>query len=170
MEPELMGAAISGAYAYIPQREIILRDFTRKAELEEVQDDQFYPLSLYTDMIDFLDEKFKSDIVLENIGKAVGESVIETALEPLNLDSVKSAVDAIQKAHEMFCKPVEGSFKLIEEQDRFLRIRYTAPYNCVLQEGLIFVITRRYGGPGALVRHVECRRRGAAACIYELVW
>jgi hypothetical protein len=49
-----------------------------------------------------------------------------------------------------------------------MTVRYTAPYDCVLQEGLFDEVGVAYGGSVVRVAQTECRRRGAAACVFEI--
>jgi len=74
----------------------------------------------------------------------------------------------VQQAHEHFCEPTIGEFRVVDEREGILRLRYTAPYDCVLQEGLLSEIALTYGGSMVEVSHLECRRSGALACLFEI--
>ena len=93
----------------------------------------------------------------------------ETAF-PENINSLREAIEQIQKAHELFCKPVKGEFCIIEDKKGLIRIKYTAPYNCILQEGLLTEIAEKYSGNFPKILHPECRRNGKSACIIEIKW
>jgi predicted hydrocarbon binding protein len=161
-----MGAAINGVVNALTADNIVFKDFPRSNELKKVEDSKYYPLDLYLALVDYLEEKF-SPTVLFMLGESVGRAVIDTSFPP-DLKSVVEALDLLQKAHEQFCKPVEGEFRVIEDREGVVKLRYTAPYNCILQEGLLSEIARNYGGRFPSVSHVECRRDGKEACIYEM--
>ncbi len=164
-ETQVMGYAINGIVGALLTK-IVLKDFSRKEEIESVENEQFYPLSLYIDFTDYLEAHLSTES-MTSLGRAVGRAVVENSFPP-SIATVKEALMEVQKAHEMFCKPVIGKFEISEETDDCITMKYTAPYNCILQEGLLFEIAKKYGLKMPAVTHKECRRNGASECIYEV--
>jgi predicted hydrocarbon binding protein len=164
----IMGAAINAVVNSLSDPSLIFKDYPEYDQIKSVSNEKFYPINLYVDMTNYLEEKFNDKITFLKLGKTVGRTVIETSLSKMNLTSVKEAIHALQKAHEQFCQPVKGEFKVISETERAIILKYTAPYNCVLQEGLLREIAGEYGGKFPLVIHKECRREGKSACIFEI--
>ena len=64
--------------------------------------------------------------------------------------------------------PTVGAFEIAASAPGRIAVRYTAPYNCILQEGLFYEVALRYGASDATVAHAECRRRGHDACRFEI--
>lgn len=165
-EPELLGAAITGMRAALLNREALLADFARKQEIEDVRDDTIHPLSLYIDFCNYLETRLGMYAFLR-LGRKMGAAVIATSF-PKEIRSVADAIAFVQVAHEQFCRPVVGAFEVSEQSPGSLVVRYTAPYNCLLQEGLFYEVALRHGAPTATVTHKVCRRKDAAACLYEI--
>jgi hypothetical protein len=168
VEPEtiMLGAACNGVVRALLNRDTLLADFPRRAELEGVQDREFYPLSLYLELCDYLENRVGMYAWLR-VGRRMAIAVMDTAF-PAGLKTVEEAIAQIDGAHKVFCKPVVGAFELAERKPGKLTVRYTAPYNCTLQEGLFYEVALRYGAADAAVTHVECRRKGAAACRFDI--
>ncbi len=170
MSIQLMGIAINSVVKSLSSPKLFLENFQNYKEVMEIDNQKYYPLSLYLDLVTFIEKKTNSNSsVMLKLGRAVGKSIIETAF-PSNISSVKEAVEQIQKAHELFCKPVTGKFFVIEEKKGFIRIKYTAPYNCILQEGLLLEIVTKYGGKLPKISHSECMLDGKNACVFEIKW
>ncbi len=170
MNTQLLGACTVAVREHIPHWKTIFSDFPRLKELVNVRDDEFYPLNLYLDTVQFVEDTFRDDIVMYQFGRDVGKSVIQASLAKLSLHSVGDAVRAVQSAHEYFCRPVRGAFAVTDEGPGFARVNYTAPYHCVLQEGLLHEIAAAYGGADVTVEQKRCRRRGDPACLFALNW
>jgi predicted hydrocarbon binding protein len=166
-EATLLGGAIAGVIKAMLSPDAVLRDFPRYEECKAVIPDRPYPLSLYLELVGFLHKKLSRQVIFK-IGRSVAREVIRVALSEAELKTPAQAIAAIQKAHEFFCKPVLGEFRVTEEVPHRLRVRYTAPYDCVLQEGLFYEFAITYGGGIVNVEHLECRRSGANACVYEI--
>lgn len=167
-ETMLLGAAANGVLAALFNRDAILADFPRRAELATLSDREFHPLSLYVELCDYLEARLGIYAWLR-VGRRVGASVIETAF-PKSIRTVEEAIAQIDAAHRMFCKPLVGAFEVTAKAPRQLDVRYTAPYNCTLQEGLFYEVAIRYGAASAAVAHRACRRKGADACRFEITF
>lgn len=166
-EPQLLGFALNSVLAGLPDAKVIFGKFARRDELTDIVDEELYPVSLYVETTDHVESMFGRGAML-SLGKKVGEMVVRVSLEPMNLTSVRDAIHAVQGAHEQFCHPTVGSFEVTEEDDRSLILRYTAPYNCVLQEGLFYAISKHYGGRMPVVKHLSCRRDSGDHCLYSI--
>jgi hypothetical protein len=162
----MMGAAAKGIVHTLLNRDAVLADFPRLAELEAVKDREFHPLSLYLDLCDYLEARLGMYAWLR-VGRRMGVVVMDTAFPP-GLKTVEQAIAAIDAAHQIYCRPVLGAFDLVDRTPGRLVLRYTAPYNCTLQEGLFYEVALRYGAASATVTHEACRRRGADACRFEI--
>jgi hypothetical protein len=165
-EPEFLGAAITGIRAALLNRDALLADFSRRVEVEAVHDETLHPLSLYLDFCNYLESRLGMYAFLR-LGRKMGAAVIATSF-PKDIKNVAEAIAFIQVAHTQFCRPVVGAFEAIEKGPGALHVRYTAPYNCLLQEGLFYEVAIRYGAPNATVTHAACRRKGEGACRYEI--
>lgn len=166
-EVKLLGVTINTVVHALSDADVLLEDFPRRAELATVKDDAFYPVSLYVELTDFLEEGFGWGAMLRH-GRAVGRTIIDVSLSKMDIGSVREAIEAVQTAHTHFCRPVEGAFEVTRAEAGMLWVRYTAPYNCVLQEGLLMEVAAQYGAGRALVAHERCRRQGAEACIFRI--
>lgn len=167
-EPELLGAAINSIVGALLNREALLADFSRKDELVGLRDDTFHPLSLYLDFCNYLETRLGLYAFLR-LGRKLGAVVIATSF-PKDMPSVAEAIAFINVAHQQFCRPVVGAFEVTEESPGRRVVRYTAPYHCLLQEGIFYEVATRYGAPGATVTQAACRRKGADACRYEITY
>ena len=167
MEIEILGSAIKGALGAISNQAVILKDFPRMKELENMEDSKFYPLSLYTDLTDYVEKKMNKSYMI-NVGREVGKAVIQYSLEAMKIKTVPEAIYAINEAHKQFCKPVKGEFKIISEEGKKIRILYTAPYNKSVQEGLIYEIAMKYGTSLATVKQLTEKINGAESTIFEV--
>jgi hypothetical protein len=165
-EPDLLGAGVNGIMAALLNRDALLADFSRKQELVGLKDDTRHPLSLYLDFCNYLEQRMGMYAFLR-LGRKMGATVIATAF-PSTITSVAEAIAHIDVAHHHYCRPVVGAFELIGQSPGSLLVRYTAPYNCLLQEGLFYEVAIRYGAPSATVTHLACKRKGADACQYEI--
>jgi hypothetical protein len=161
-----MGAAPRGVMEALLNRDVVLADFPRREELAAVDPAQFYPLALYTELCDYLEQRLGTYAFLR-VGRKMGAAVMDTAFPP-DVKSVEDAIAQIQGAHKFFCKPLVGAFEMVERSQGKVTVDYTAPYNCVLQEGLFYEVAIRYGAPNASVSHAACRRKGAPACRFEI--
>lgn len=162
----LMGAALNGIVAALLNRDTLLADFPRRQELASVKDQDFPPLSLYLELCDYLENRLGVYAFLR-VGRRMGVSVMDAAFPP-GIKTVEEAIAQIDAAHQMFCRPVVGAFELTQRTPGQLVLSYTAPYNCTLQEGLFYEVALRYGAANASVTHAQCRRKGAAACRFEI--
>jgi predicted hydrocarbon binding protein len=167
-DPEFLGAAVNGLVGALLNRDALLADFSRKDELVGLRDDTLHPLSLYLDFCNYLETRLGMYAFLR-LGRKMGAAVIATSF-PKEISSVAEATAFVNVAHQQFCRPVVGAFEVTEESPGRLVVRYTAPYNCLLQEGLFYEVALRYGAPGATVTHSACRRKGADACRYEITY
>lgn len=165
-EVKLMGAAARGVVDALMNREVVLADFARRAEVEAIVPTEYYPLSLYLELCNYLEERLGTYAFLR-IGRKMGGAVMETAF-PASLSTVDEAIAQIDGAHRVFCRPLVGAFETSRTSPGALTVRYTAPYNCVLQEGLFYEVAMRYGAPNASVTHAACRRDGAPACVFSI--
>lgn len=166
-ETLLLGAAANGVTAALFNRDAILADFPRRSELATLQEREYYPLSLYVELCDYLEGRL-GIYAWQRVGRRMGAAVIATAF-PKTIRSVEEAIAQIDAAHRLFCKPLVGAFEVTTTEPKRIQVRYTAPYNCTLQEGLFYEVALRYGASYASVRHQECRRKGADACRFEIV-
>lgn len=162
----LMGAALNGVVAALLNRDTLLADFPRRAEVASVEDQDYHPLSLYLELCDYLENRLGVYAWLR-VGRRMGVTVMNTAFPP-GLQTVEEAIAQIDGAHRIFARPVIGAFELTQRTPGNLVLRNTAPYNCTLQEGLFYEVALRYGAANAAVNHVACRRKGAEACLYEI--
>lgn len=129
---------------------------------------EFYPLADYLDLVDFLEDTLSDRNRFLELGRVLGRAVIQDYFSGMDLDSVNAAIGAVQAAHEACCRPAQGGFEVLRETKRSVDVRYTAPYNCLLQEGLFLEIAAAYGGRVPFVQQKACRRDGDDACIYEI--
>ncbi|MCB9537305.1 MAG: hypothetical protein H6704_13715 [Myxococcales bacterium] len=166
-EVKLLGVTINTVVRALSDPDVLLEDFPRRAELAQVKDDAYYPVSLYVELTDFLEDGFGWGAMLRH-GREVGRTVVDVSLSKMPIRSVREAIEAVQAAHEHFCQPVEGAFEVTRAEAGMLWVRYSAPYNCVLQEGLLMEVAARYGAGRPLVAHERCRRHGAEACIFRI--
>jgi hypothetical protein len=162
----LMGAAARGVVAALLNADMVLAGFARRAELDALEDRGFYPLSLYIDLCNHLEERLGTYAFLR-VGRKMAVAVMDAAFPP-DLKTVPDAIAHVDAAHRIFCKPVVGAFDVQDRAPGRLVVRYSAPYNCVLQEGLFYEVALRYGAANASVLHAECRRRGTDACRFEI--
>jgi hypothetical protein len=162
----LMGAAALGIVEALLNRDAVLVDFPRRDELAQLEPTAFHPLSLYVDLGNYLEQRLGTYAFLR-LGRKMAIAVMNTAFPP-DINGVEEAIATIDAAHKMFCKPIVGAFEIEDPSPGKLTVRYTAPYNCVLQEGLFHEVALRYGAPNATVTHAACRRKGAPACTFEI--
>jgi hypothetical protein len=165
-ETQFLGAAINGVVNALLNRDALLADFPRRHELAAIKNDAYHPLSLYIDFCNYLEARLGMYAFLR-LGRKLGAAVMAASFPP-ELGTVEEAIAHINVAHKIFCRPVVGAFEPCERGPRMIELRYTAPYNCILQEGLFYEVAIRYGAANSTVNHVECRRRGAEACRYEI--
>lgn len=162
----LLGAAALGIVEALLDPDVVLADFSRRQELTKLDAQTFHPLSLYVDLCDYLEERLGTYAFLR-LGRKMAIAVMNTAFPP-DIKGVEEAIAAVDTAHRVFCKPLVGAFEIEDPSPGKVTVRYTAPYNCVLQEGLFHEVALRYGAPDATVTHTACRRRGDPACRFEI--
>jgi predicted hydrocarbon binding protein len=163
----LLGGAIVGVIKAMLSPDVVLRDFPRYQECKAILPDKPYSLDLYLELVDFIHTRLNRQVIFK-MGRSVAREVISVSLSEANLKTPSQAIAAIQKAHEFFCNPVVGEFKITEETLGLIRLRYTAPYDCVLQEGLFYEFAMTYGGSSVSIEHNTCRKTGAPACLFEI--
>ncbi len=163
---QLMAAPTKGVYDGLLNRDVLLADFPRRQELVTLRGDEFIPISLYMDLCDYLEQRLGTYAFLR-LGRKLGAAVIASAFPP-SITTVEEGLAYLSVAHQAFCRPVIGVVELVERDSGLLAIHYTAPYNCILQEGLLYEVALRYGAANATVTHPVCRRKGAAACRFEI--
>ena len=161
-----MGSITNAIVNALHNRDTVLADFPRRDELTGLQDSAFYPLSIYLDLCDFLEDRLGVYAFLR-VGRRMARVVMDAAFPP-TLKTVAEAIAELHMAHVLFCKPVIGAIAVVDPTPGRLAVRYTAPYNCTLQEGLFYEVALRYGADGATVSHAECRRKGLDACRFEI--
>jgi hypothetical protein len=162
----LMGAATRGVLDALLNRDAVLADFPRRDELAKIEDRSFYPLSLYVELCDYLEERLGTYAFLR-VGRKMAAAVMDTSFPP-DVKSVEDAIAQIDGAHRVFCKPLVGAFEIAERVPGRIVVSYSAPYNCVLQEGLFYEVAIRYGASNVTVFHAACRRKGERACRFEI--
>lgn len=162
----LLGASPKSVLDALLNRDTILADFPRKEELTTIKEDEYCPMSLYVELCSYLEERLGTYAFLR-LGRKMAASVMATAF-PAHVKSVEEAIAEVQGAHQVFCKPVVGAFEITDRSPGKVIVRYTAPYNCVLQEGLFYEVAMRYGAVNASVTHAVCRRKGEPACRFEI--
>jgi hypothetical protein len=163
---QVHAVAIKGIEASLLNRDSLLSDFPRRQEIAALAGDVFHPLSLYLEFCDYLEERLGVYAFLR-LGRKMATAVMDASFPP-GLKDVADATAHINIAHQWFCRPVVGAFEVAQHGTAGLSVRYTAPYNCILQEGLFYEVALRYGAPSASVQHVACRRKGADACLFEI--
>jgi hypothetical protein len=161
-----LGVAFNGVVTALLNRDTILADFPRREELAAVKDQEFYPISLFLELCDYLENRLGMYAWLR-VGRRMGVNIMNASFPP-DIKTVEDAIAQIQVAHQMFLRPAVGAFDLTQRTPGQLVLRYTAPYSCTLQEGLFYEVAIRYGAANAAVNHVECRRKGAEACLFEI--
>ena len=165
-EPMMLGAITNTIIRALPNPDAVLAEFPRKRALDDLRDDQAYPLSLSLELCDYLEQRLGVYAFLRT-GRKIGKVLMDTSYGP-ELRSVADAIAQMQVAHQALCEPAIGSIDLVESRPGFAAIRYTASFNCILQEGLFYELALRYGAQDATVTHSECRRKGADACRFEI--
>lgn len=166
-QPTILGAAITTVRDAVAQFEIIFSDFPRLAEVRDARPDEHYPVDLYVEMTNYMEAQFGYGSMLR-LGKQLGQAIVDISLSQLPITTVRDAVAAIQGAHEHWCTPPVGAFEIVAESADRLTLKYTAPYNCVLQEGLFQAVTTHYGTTLPLVTHKTCRRDGGDHCLFKI--
>lgn len=162
----MLGAAPRSVLAALLNRDTILADFPRKEELINIDAAAFYPIALYLELCSYLEERLGTYAFLR-LGRKMGAAVMDRAFDT-DAKTFDEAVAQIEGAHKLFCKPVVGGFQIVTREPGKIALDCTTPYNCVLQEGMFYEIAIRYGAPNATVTHASCRRRGAAACRFDV--
>ncbi|MCA9690425.1 MAG: hypothetical protein R3A51_23495 [Nannocystaceae bacterium] len=162
----ILGASTNAVVAALLNRDALLADFPRKDELAGLEDREYYPLAIYLELCDYLEQRLGMYAFLR-VGRRMAIAVMDTAFPP-TLQTIEEAVAEIHAAHQLFCKPTVGAFEIAASAPGRIAVRYTAPYNCILQEGLFYEVALRYGASDATVAHAECRRRGHDACRFEI--
>ncbi|NVB41048.1 hypothetical protein G6O69_24620 [Pseudenhygromyxa sp. WMMC2535] len=147
-------------------RDALLADFPRRHELDKIEPDQPYPLSFYLELCDYLEQRL-GVYAFMRAGRRMAKVVMDTTFPP-EIETIPDAIAHAQVGHESLCKPAIGKFELVESRPGFVAVRYTASFNCILQEGLFYEVALRYGAEDASVAHAECRRKGADACRFEI--
>jgi hypothetical protein len=167
-EATILGPVINAVKANVSNFEVIFQDFARYEEVLDVADDTRYPMSLYVEMVDYMEARYGYGAMLK-LGKAVGQTVIDVSLSKLPIKNFSDAIHAVQSAHEFFCEPTIGAFKIIRDDPRLILVEYSAPYNCRLQEGLFATLAKTCGGDVIpIITQQRCRREGAPTCIYQI--
>lgn len=165
-ETKILGNAINSIVVSLLNRDALLADFSRRDDLAGLENHVYYPLSLYRDLCEYLEQRLGMYAFLR-VGRRIGAGVIATAFPP-SVSSVEDALAQLDAAHQVFCRPVVGSIDLLHRAPGHLTIRDTSPYNCTVEEGVLYEMAIRYGAPQATVTHAQCRRKGADACHYEI--
>ena len=165
-DTKAVGAITNAIIEALLNRDAVLADFPRRTELQDLEDDVFYSLSIYLELCDYLEERLGRYAFLR-IGRRMALAVMDSTFPP-SLQTVEEAVAQINAAHEMVCKPALGGFDIIDANAAGLSVHYTAPYNCTLQEGAFYELALRYGASNATVTHAKCRRKGRDACQFDI--
>lgn len=166
---QVLGAAVRPILDSLLNVEMSLKDFPKYEEVKKMELDKYYPMELFTELVDYLEKKYSKAVMLK-LGKAIGDLLIEYTFKPMKITEIHSAFEAISQSHAQFCKPIVGHVKVIEKTENSLKVDYTAPYNKTLQEGLYLKVAEHFGGKFATVKRKDFPEKGDTACLYDVSW
>ena len=148
----------------------------RKHGIYKPEPGNFYPLQPFLDAMKDISEQF-GDAMLYRIG----EQIASNAVLPPGLDSIESALGAIDVAYHMNHRGGEIGNYLYHDigENRGLKKAQMVcpnPYSCAFDRGVIEGFAARFkpeGSVDVIVCHDDsqpCRKTGSQACTYLITW
>ncbi len=107
---------------------------------------------------------------------SIGMRIPENAIFPPDIDSIESALMAIDVAYHMNHRGGEiGCYRATLAGDHQMDLVCQNPYPCDFDFGIISGMSRRFCPKGLHVRvyhddEAPCRQRGADSCTYHVIW
>jgi hypothetical protein len=155
--------------AYRARGEKVVARTMRAAHLDTAPG-RFYPLQNYLDVLAEFQKQFG-----EGFLQRMGSHIFEKAEFPPGIDSLESALAAIDVAYNMNHENAKGKiggycWKPNGERDGVMVC--DNPYPCSFDVGILETVARRFQ-PGATVVHQRkerCRHVGGESCSYHVEW
>jgi hypothetical protein len=139
---------------------------------DDVQRDEWYSQQAWLDAFREIAQMRSKTCDLVSIGMAIPQN----ANFPPDIDSIVSALQAIDVAYHMNHRGGEiGSYTASVIGDRQVDLVCQNPYPCEFDYGIIYGMARRFCPKDAHVqiRHdsdAPCRQKGAESCTYHVTW
>ena len=135
--------------------------------ITDVQPDNWYSQKLMFQALKDFGQT--SDLV------SVGMEIIRHAVFPPEIDSVESALHAIDVAYHMNHRNGEiGYYRAEMQGPRHIVIECKNPYPCSFDYGLVYGVAQRFlpADGNLVVEHAqgECRKDGEDVCVYHVRW
>ncbi len=151
-----------------------LDEFQRYHELQGLDEDEFYPVSLYVDLAAYAETRLDNRESIIHLGRRLGRDLMDQYLSSQDITSVQGAITELNQVHGEFSKNVYGSWNIVDKIEegstRSLTIEYSLPYNCALNEGILLEFAKEFGGQFPQAHHTQCMRDGEPHCVYILSW
>lgn len=134
--------------------------------LNEVREDQWYPISLLLEAFEILDEKL-GDFGLQHVGWELFKlsHADEVRANVHSAHQLLSGFDAIYKRVNR--GEDIGGWQVLSIEPGYALLEKTTPHHCKMEEGLIKEALRTLGVP-VEVTQPQCFRKGADACHFVL--
>lgn len=147
--------------------------YLAKHGLGEIKLDQWYMQQDFLNFLKAISEK-QINAMFDLVG--IGMKIPEHAVFPPQIDSIPSALMAIDMAYHMNNRNGEiGNYEVKVMGENSIDLICNNPFPCDFDYGLIYGMTRRFCPEDAqfVVRHdnhAACRQKGADSCTYHVTW
>jgi hypothetical protein len=135
--------------------------------LEATAPHQWYPASSLVSMLQAIEAKIGQN-GLRRVGRSICQRSYADKLvaQFRSVDALLSSLDALYRRSNR--GQDIGGWKLQSFAEAEARIEYSAPYSCLMQEGMVAEACAVIGCP-VLVSQRECVRTGAGCCVFSIV-
>jgi hypothetical protein len=174
---EVIGEVIAAFQSAFPPELIEIGMMTlRKRGIVDPQPGNYYPLQLFLNAMKDISDQFGSSMLFR-----IGEQIATNAVLPPGMDSIESALSAIDVAYHMNHRGGEIGHYLYSDLGvhgglRRAQMVCPNPYPCAFDRGVIEGFAARFKPEGTvdvIVNHDDsqpCRKEGSRTCTYAITW
>jgi hypothetical protein len=167
---EAIGQAVMASLAGMGEA---AKPFLKAHGLDDIQLAQWY---LQQNWLDFLKDLADKKINAMPDMVSIGLKIPENALFPPEINSIPTALTALDVAYHMNHRNGEiGHYRAEVIGDSAIDMVCENPYPCDFDYGIIYGMVRRFRPTGVpfTVRHDDeapCRKKGGDSCTYHVTW
>ena len=135
--------------------------------LEQVDPYAWYHGQTLETMLNYFEDQ--SPALVRDIGKNIYYT-LQAAFVDMGMKSPEDVVTTLPKVWAYVVRGDSGYWKDLLLEDKHAIIEFGLPYNCIFEEGAFQGAIECFEAKNVVIKHTQCRREGAEACILDVTW